>query len=186
MNRGKLNPGFVSRRKKCSVDGCPVLSNAKGLCGKHYVRWKKWGDPTKLREEPYEKYLPCKVEGCEILRLARGWCANHYKAWRVYGNPLIRKHRLPGEGTLNEQGYKLIRMPGHPNANVNGYVHESRLVMSRHLGRPLLSEEKVHHKNGVRLDNRVENLEIWIESHPSGQRPEDLVSWAKDILERYG
>lgn len=57
-------------------------------------------------------------------------------------------------------GYILVRMPEHPFANINGYVKEHRLVMEKKLGRFLEPQEHIHHKNGIKNDNRVENLEL--------------------------
>lgn len=74
---------------------------------------------------------------------------------------------------------------GHVHAGPNGYVLEHRMVMSDLLGRPLARNENVHHINGNRADNRVENLELWISSQPTGQRPGDLVTWAREILDTY-
>lgn len=57
-------------------------------------------------------------------------------------------------------GYIQIWKPEHPNAKMKGYIHEHRLVMSEKLGRPLKSHEFVHHKNAIKDDNRIENLEL--------------------------
>lgn len=94
------------------------------------------------------------------------------------------KHPAWKSGRLKDNGYILIHKPDHPNA-VKGYVREHRLVMEIHLGRYLLPSETVHHKNGVKEDNRLENLELWVTSQPSGQRVKDVVEWAKEILNQY-
>ena len=75
-----------------------------------------------------------------------------------------RKGKIGGNnkgGKIKDKfGYVLIWMPKHPNAKIGGYIHEHRLVMSNHLGRPLESTEYVHHINAIKDDNRLENLEL--------------------------
>lgn len=78
-----------------------------------------------------------------------------------------------GGKIVTHYGYVEIHAPDHPYANKRGYVFEHRLVMEKQVGRYLTRQENVHHKNGLRADNRVENLELWSRAQPVGQRVEE-------------
>src|SRR5574342_813633 len=91
-----------------------------------------------------------------------------------------------GNGCITKWGYKRLTMHGHPNAAKSGAIFEHVYIMSKHIGRPLYKGETVHHKNGERLDNRIENLELWSKSHPFGQRVKDKIEWCKEFLAQYG
>ncbi len=93
---------------------------------------------------------------------------------------------LKGLGTITKYGYRQIINKNHPNSTKSGTMFEHVLVMSDHIGRPLRMGENVHHKNGIRYDNRIENLELWSRSQPPGQRVEDKIEWCIQFLELYG
>ncbi len=86
---------------------------------------------------------------------------------------------------VNKQGYVLLHRPEHPNSYKSGRLLEHVSVITEHIGRPLLPGENVHHRNGVRDDNRIENLELWSTSQPAGQRVEDKTVWAIEWLQQY-
>lgn len=82
------------------------------------------------------------------------------------GNPMYGRRRelapkWKGGKIIHKQGYVMIYCPDHPAAIGGGYVFEHRLVMEKHLGRPLLPSEVCHHINGIVDDNRIENLMLF-------------------------
>jgi len=98
----------------------------------------------------------------------------------------VRK-RVPLSKTYAKgDGYILVWDPDHPNAKKTGYLLEHTHVMSTHLKRPLIKNESVHHLNGVKGDNRIENLELWTRPPRKGIRVSDAIKDCIDFLESYG
>lgn len=89
--------------------------------------------------------------------------------------PMAEWERRP-----NSNGYIWLKLPDGRR------VLEHSYAMEQHQSRALFPHEEVHHKNGDRADNRLENLELWTNSQPPGQRVMDKLAWARDFLEQYG
>lgn len=100
----------------------------------------------------FVRYMGLEPNKPTFSKLARKNCIKAHKGKRSFG--------WKGGRRKDRFGYIQIWMPKHPNAKMKGYIHEHRLIMSKYLGRPLKSYEFIHHKNGIKDDNRLSNLEL--------------------------
>lgn len=170
----------------CSVASCDRQAKSRGWCHAHDQRWRNHGDV--LADIPLQAPGRCRAPGCGRPSHARGWCQAHYR--RVLASGDAREDEpiriVSGAGWLSH-GYWFVPVDDADRHLASGAasMSEHRLRMARHLDRPLEPDETVHHRNGVRTDNRLENLELWSSAHPHGQRIEDKVRFALEMLQRY-
>lgn len=105
---------------------------------------------------------------------------SHYRPGRAqFCSVQCRSEAKRKNQTVTNQGYRVHSVKGKP-------VLEHRIIMEKILGRPLRKDENVHHRNGQRLDNREDNLELWSQAQPPGQCVADKISWAIEFLKEYG
>lgn len=178
--RFKYERGVYGPNPVCYVADCGKPHKAHGLCDMHYRRVRISGAlGTAADRHSHSIDGKCTVPGCKKSYKAKGLCDMHYRRVSVSGEVGSADPVRGSNGYTNPQGYRVLSVEGKKTL-------EHRLVMARALSRELKSHEQVHHKNGVRDDNRLENLELWSVSQPPGQRVEDKIAWCKEFLAEYG
>lgn len=139
-----------------------------------------WYHPPSMAHRRRAHKSNCAVCGTEMVSIKRDkkFCGRACADKHDGGARFLKGHRHYNwsGGRMNHRGYILVHAPDHPacQGNTRKYVPEHRLVMENKLGRYLESHENVHHINGIRDDNRLENLELWTKPQPHGIRLRDF------------
>lgn len=137
------------------------------------------GHNAKRECAPLEPPNPSGLCQCGCGEMTPVAASNDRRYGRKKGQPtrFIRGHSSrthTGDRSSQWKGGRIVTDQGYVKVRVDGaYVYEHRVVMGHLLGRPMLPSEQVHHLNGIRSDNRAENLELWVRSQPSGVRVGD-------------
>ena len=182
---GDMDAPLPDRNRGCDIEWCERLHYAGGLCRMHYHRRLRGADMNAV-PQVHQKGRLCSVDGCDRPHSARGYCVAHYGRWLrglSVDLPLDAFRRPVGATIERKDGYRHIKVEMGGGA---AWVPEHQWVMEQKLGRRLREHECVHHLNGLRDDNRIENLELWTRHHPYGVRVGDLAHWIREWIEENG
>lgn len=133
--------------------------------------------------EPSSRHLSCPMCRHEMRKKKCPSCnemiQNVSKMCLKCFNSMEKQYKI----VRHAKGYDMVKVKGHIKNHGYKFIHT--IAMEEHIGRELLIHENVHHINGVRDDNRIENLELWTKPQPSGIRASDALEWAKEIIKLY-
>ena len=171
--------------KKCNIINCSsdvskLLRGPSNRCEFHRFSCEIFGCDNSTIDSKGKATRYCALHRSRILRSGSPDApkCEFYNCNKFSINKSSKPRCKDHKGYKTKQGYRVILIDGE-------YIKEHRHIMEQKIGRSLLPSETVHHINGIRDDNRIENLELWSNSHPAGQRVEDKIAWAKEILKIY-
>lgn len=170
-----------SKRFHC---GCKFPSKIEDLTGRIFGRLEV---KEYLYKNSHDRYWECVCD-CHTDKTVSVSISN-LLGKNTTSCGCYKKELLSSKQGCNHHSWKGGRFKntsGYIEISINKeYFLEHRIIMERKIGRKLNSNETVHHINGFKDDNRIENLELWAGTHIKGQRVSDLVKWAKEILLQY-
>jgi len=159
----------------CSIQNCKKVSRSNTWCQMHYTRWKRHGDTgINLRSGGY-----CSVDNCSRKMYAKKLCKLHYQRWQNNGTTditsnhayesttgqFIRTRQIwtpedYNNGHTNNKGRFMVYMPDHPCAYASGYILRSHAVWWITTGEIVEYGYNLHHKNHIKTDDVIGNLEL--------------------------